>query len=405
VATGALMATHEALSARVSHLSESATLAITAKAKALRAAGEDVIGFGAGEPDFPTPTHVVEAAQQACADTTLHRYSPAGGRPALKEAVADKTARDTGLSVAPEHVLITNGGKHAVYTVFQTLLDPGDEVLIPAPYWTSYPEQVSLAGGTPVAVPTRLADGYRVGVDQLEAARTPATKALVFTSPNNPTGSVHHPDDVAAIGRWAAEAGLWVVTDEIYEHFVYGSAPFASLPVVAPEAADRCVVVNGVAKTHAMTGWRVGWTIAPAEVTAAMVTLQSHATSNVCNIAQSAAMAALSGPQDHVAARRDAFAHRAGIAHARLSALEGVDCPRPEGAFYAFPRVEGLLGRDIGGQRVESSAQLCQALLETAKVALVPGEAFGAPGHVRLSYALSDEELADGLQRLAKIVG
>lgn len=392
------------LSARVRDLSESATLAITAKAKELRAAGEDVIGFGAGEPDFPTPDHVVAAAQQACADPAQHRYSPAGGRPDLKQAVADKTARDTGLSVGTEHVLITNGGKHALFNVFQALLDPGDEVLIPAPYWTSYPEQVGLAGGTPVAVPTGIADAYRVGVEHLEAARTAATKAVVFTSPNNPTGQVHRPEDVAAIGRWAAETGLWVITDEIYEHFVYGGARFASLPVVAPEAAGRCVVVNGVAKTHAMTGWRVGWTIAPTELTAAMATLQSHATSNVCNVAQSAAVAALTGPQDHVADMRQAFARRAEVAHEHLSALEGISCPRPEGAFYAFPSVEGLLGRDIGGRGIDSSAALCEALLDTAKIALVPGEAFGAPGHVRLSYALSDDQLTTGLQRLAKMI-
>lgn len=394
-----------ALSSRVRHLSESATLAINAKAKSLRAAGENVISFGAGEPDFATPAHIVEAAQQACTDPELHHYSPAAGMPALKRAIVDKTARDTGLSAGLEHVVVTNGGKHALYNVFQALLDPGDEVLIPAPYWTSYPEQVTLAGGTPVPVPTRLEDAYRVTVDQLDAARTPHTKAMVFTSPSNPTGAVHRPEDVAAIGRWAADAGLWVITDEIYEHLVYRGAHFASLPVEAPEIADRCVVVNGVAKTYAMTGWRVGWTIAPAELTAAMATLQSHATSNVCNIAQSAAIAALTGPQDDVAVMRDAYERRSVLAHERLSAIEGVVCPRPEAAFYAFPWVEGALGRDIGGQRVDSSAELCAALLDAAKIALVPGEAFGAPGHVRLSYALSEDELTEGLDRLAKALG
>lgn len=394
-----------ALSARVQHLSESATLAISAKAKSLRAAGEDVVGFGAGEPDFATPAHIVEAAQRACADPELHHYSPAGGMPALKQAVVDKTARDTGLSADPEHVVIANGGKHALYNVFQALLDPGDEVLVPAPYWTSYPEQVALAGATPVAVGTRLEDAYRVTVEQLDAARSARTKAVVFTSPSNPTGAVHPPADVAAIGRWAADAGLWVITDEIYEHLVYSDARFASLPVEAPEVADRCVVVNGVAKTYAMTGWRVGWTIAPVELSAAMATLQSHATSNVCNIAQSAAVAALTGPQDEVAVMRDSYERRCAIAHERLSAIDGVVCPRPQGAFYAFPSVEGVLGRDIGGRRVRSSAELCEALLDVAKVALVPGEAFGAPGHVRVSYALSQEELVEGLDRLAKALG
>jgi aspartate/methionine/tyrosine aminotransferase len=394
-----------ALSRRVAAMSESATLAISAKAKELRAAGEDVIGFGAGEPDFPTPRHVVEAAQQAATDPAAHRYSPASGMAALKEAVVEKTARDTGLEATREQVVVSNGGKHALFNACLALLDPGDEVLVPAPYWTSYPEPVALAGAEPVAVATTVESGFRAGVEQLEAARTPRTKALIFTSPNNPTGAVHPPEEVAAIGRWAAEHGLWVVTDEIYEHLVFGGARFASLPVVAPEAAERCVVVNGVAKSYAMTGWRVGWTIAPTELSTAMATLQSHATSNVCNVAQSAAIAALTGPQDDVAVMRESYEHRGAIAHERLSAIDGVSCPEPQGAFYCFPSVAGLLGRDVGGRRVETSAQLCEALLETAKIALVPGEAFGAPGHVRLSYALGEHELLTGLDRLAKAVG
>ncbi len=390
------------LSQRVATMSESATLAVSAKAKELRAAGEDVIGFGAGEPDFPTPQHIVEAAQAACADPALHRYSPAGGMPELKQAVVDAAAAHTGLQAEPAQVTIANGGKHALYNVFQALLDPGDAVLIPAPYWTSYPEQVALAGGEPIAVPTTLEQGYRVTVEQLEAARTPHTKAIVFTSPNNPTGAVHRPEEIAAIGRWAADAGLWVIADEIYEHLVYGDVAFASLPVVAPEAAPRTVVVNGVAKTFAMTGWRVGWTIAPTALAKAMSTMQSHATSNVANVSQKAALAALTGPMDEVARMRETYDRRRFLAQERLDAIDGVTCPLPEGAFYLYPSVEGLLGRSIGGRTVRTSAELCEALLETAKVAMVPGEAFGAPGHVRVSYALDEHQMLTGLDRVAQ---
>jgi aspartate/methionine/tyrosine aminotransferase len=395
----------EAMSHRVKAISESVTLAITAKAKALRAAGEDVVSFGAGEPDFPTPAHVVEAARGACSDPAMHRYTPAGGLPGLREAIARKTVRDSGLVCEPEDVLVTNGGKHALHNTFSALIDPGDEVLLPAPFWVSYPEQIGLAGGVTVQVRADVDSGYRVTVDQLETARTERTKALVFTSPSNPTGAVYSPGQVEEIGRWAAQHGLWVIADEIYEHLVYGGHRHVSMPVVAPALRERCVVVNGVAKTYAMTGWRVGWTIAPTDVTRAMQRLQSHVTSNVGNVSQRAALAAVSGPLDSVAEMRAAYERRRRLITDGLNAIEGVNCPEPGGAFYVFPSVEGLLGRSVGGRTVHSSLELCDVLLDEVGVALVPGEGFGAPGHVRLSYALSDDDLQRGVQRLQKALG
>ena len=391
----------DAISRRVQAVAESATMAIDSRAKAMRAAGDDVIGFGAGEPDFPTPDHIVEAAQAACADLASHRYTPAAGQPALRSAIADKTLRDSGLEVTPDQVVVTNGGKHALLNAFLTLLDPGDEVLLPAPYWVSYPEQIRFTGAEVVELATDVDSEFRVTVEQLEAARTPRTKALVFVSPSNPTGSVYPPDQVEAIGRWAADNGIWVITDEIYEHLVYGDVRHVSMPVVAPAIADRCVVINGVAKTYAMTGWRVGWTIAPAEVSAAMARLQTHTTSNVGNVSQRAALAAVSGPNDVVKVMRDTYDRRRMIAYERLNAIDGITCPLPQGAFYVFPSVAGVLGRSIGGREVRSSNELCESLLDTAKVALVPGEGFGAPGCVRLSYALADEDLVEGLDRIA----
>jgi aspartate aminotransferase len=393
------------LSQRILEMEESPTLAVTAKAKALRAAGEPVIGFGAGEPDFPTPAHVVAAAQRAAEDPATHRYTPTAGLPALRQAIADKTKRDSGLDVAADQVVVANGGKHALYNVFMALLDPGDEVLVPAPYWVSYPEQVKLAGGEPVAVPTTKEAGFRATVDQLESHRTPATKALVFVSPSNPTGAVYPADEVAEIGSWAAEHGIWVVTDEIYEHLVYGEATFSSLPVVAPEAAARTVVVNGVSKTYAMTGWRVGWSISSVELAKGMNKLQSQSTSNVCNVAQIAAVEALGGPQDSVADMRAAFDRRRKLAVARLSAIDGIEVVEPEGAFYVFPSFEGVLGREIGGREVRTTLELAEVLLEQAKVAVVPGEAFGSPGYARLSYALSDADIEEGIGRIADVLG
>ncbi|MFA9445226.1 pyridoxal phosphate-dependent aminotransferase [Egicoccus sp. AB-alg6-2] len=382
----------------------SPTMAVDAKAKALKAAGEPVIGFGAGEPDFPTPANIVEAARRAAADPATHRYSPAGGLPALKEAIVRRTAEDSGIEVDPGQITVTNGGKHALYNVFMTLVDPGDEVLVPAPYWVSYPEQVKLAGGTPVAVPTTKDTGFRAGVELLERHRTPRTKALVFVSPSNPTGAVYPRDEIEAVGRWAAEHGIWVITDEIYQHLVYGDASFASLPALVPEAAERTVLVNGVAKTYAMTGWRIGWSIAPIEVAKGIDKLQSQVTSNVANIAQHAAIEALTGPQDAVATMREAFDRRRRFAVERLSEIPGVEVVEPEGAFYVFPSFEGVLGGAFAGRRIETTLELAEVLLEEAKVALVPGEAFGAPGYARLSYALGDDDLAEGIDRIAKFL-
>lgn len=385
-------------------LAPSATLAVDAKAKALKAAGEPVIGYGAGEPDFPTPDHIVEAAVKACTDLGMHKYTPTAGLPALREAIAVKTMRDSGLDVGSHQVLVTNGGKHAVATTFMTLLNPGDEVLIPAPYWTTYPEAVYLAGATPISVPTREANGFRVTVADLEAARTPKTKLLVFVSPSNPTGAVVAPEEVAAIGAWAAEHDVWVMCDEIYEHLTYGDARHVSMPVVAPELGDRWVVVNGVAKTYSMTGWRVGWMIGAPDVMEAAINYQSQTTSNISNISQRAALAAVAGDLDAVAAMRAAFDRRRRTMVAMLNEIDGVACAEPEGAFYCFPNVEGLLGRNLGGRVASTSAELAANLLETIKIAVVPGEAFGAPGYFRFSYALGDDDLAEGITRLADLV-
>jgi aspartate aminotransferase len=392
------------ISARIAAISESATLAVDAKAKALKAAGRPVIGFGAGEPDFPTPDYIVEAAVEACRTPRFHKYTPAGGLPELKAAIADKTRRDSGFDADASQVLITNGGKQAVYEGFAALLDPGDEVLVPTPYWTTYPESIKLAGGVPVDVVADETTGYLVSVEQLEAARTDRTKVLLFVSPSNPTGAVYSREQVAEIGRWAAEHGLWVVTDEIYEHLVYGDAEFSSMPVVVPELADRTLILNGVAKTYAMTGWRVGWMIGPKDVVKAATNLQSHATSNVANVSQAAALAAVSGDLSAVAKMREAFDRRRQTIVRMLNDIPGVVCPEPEGAFYAYPSVKELLGKELRGKRPQTSVELAALILEEAEVALVPGEAFGTPGYFRLSYALGDEDLAEGVGRVAKLL-
>ncbi len=394
------------ISQRIAGVAESATLAIDAKAKALVAAGEDVIGFGAGEPDFPTPPHIVAAAAAACADPRNHKYTPAAGLPELREAVAVKTVRDSGYRVAASQVLITNGGKQAVAETFATLLDPGDEVLLPAPYWTTYPEAIHLAGGVPRVVPTTWADGFKVTVPQLQTARTERTKALLFVSPSNPTGAVYRPDEVETLGRWALDHGIWVITDEIYEHLVYGDARFSSMPVLVPELADTCVVINGVAKTYAMTGWRVGWMIGPGDVIGAAANIQSHVTSNVCNVAQRAALAAVSGDLAAVADMRSTYERRRRTIVAMLNEIPGVRCPEPDGAFYAFPNLDGLIGRPLGRSAsvASTSLELAALVLEEARVAFVPGEAFGASGYGRFSYALGDDTLAEGITRLAKFV-
>ncbi len=392
------------ISARIASISESATLAVDAKARALKAAGRPVIGFGTGEPDFPTPDYIVEAAARACAQPRFHKYTPTPGLPELREAIAEKTARDSGLVVAPSQVLVTNGGKHAVYEAFATLLDPGDEVLLPTPYWTTYPESIKLAGGVPVLVYTDETSGYRASVEQLDALCTDRTKLLLFVSPSNPTGAVYPPEQVAEIGRWAAERGIWVITDEIYEHLVYGSAKFVSMPVVAPEIADRCVVLNGVAKTYAMTGWRVGWMIGPLDVIGAAANLQSHSTSNVSNVAQAAALAAVSGDLSAVAQMRAAFDRRRQVMTSMLNDVPGIVCPLPEGAFYCYPSVKGVLGRELAGRTPATSAELAELLLDEVDVAVVPGEAFGTDGYFRLSCALGDADLEEGVSRLAKLL-
>src|SRR4051794_10053720 len=392
------------ISARIGGIAESATLAVDAKAKALKAAGRPVIGFGAGEPDFPTPDYIVEAAVEACRDPKNHRYTPAGGLPELKQAIVDKTKRDSGYAVDPAQVLVTNGGKQAIYEAFATILDAGDEVLLPAPYWTTYPEAIRLAGGVPVEVLADETQDYKVTVDQLEAALTDRTKALLFCSPSNPTGAVDSPAEVEAIGRWALDRGLWVLTDEIYEHLTYGDTQTTSMPVAVPELADRCIVVNGVAKTYAMTGWRVGWMIGPKDVVKAATNLQSHQTSNVNNVAQRAAIAALTGDLTAVAAMREAFDRRRQTIVRMLNEIPGVECPEPTGAFYAYPSVKGVLGRKVADRTPTTSAELAEVILDAAEVAVVPGEAFGAPGYLRLSYALGDEDLAEGVGRIQKLL-
>jgi len=391
-------------SARLAAIAESTTLAVDAKAKALQAKGENVIGFGAGEPDFPTPENIVEAAVRACRDPKSHKYSPAAGLPALREAIAAKTLRDSGFSCQASQVLVTNGGKHAVFTAFAALCDPGDEVICPAPYWTTYPEAITLAGGVPVIVQTDEHSGFKVTIEQLDAALTPRTKVLLFVSPDNPSGAIYSPAEVQAIGQWAVEHGVWVLTDEIYEHLVYGDDPFVSMPAVVPELANQCVIVNGVAKTYAMTGWRVGWMIGPNDVVKAATNLQSHATSNVANVSQIAALAAVSGDLAAVAEMRVAFDRRRKLITGLLDAIPGVDCPLPEGAFYVYPSVKSIVGRTLRGQVIESSAHLSSVILDEVEVAVVPGEAFGTPGYLRLSYATSDADITEGVGRMATLL-
>ncbi|MDQ1444313.1 MAG: aspartate aminotransferase [Acidimicrobiaceae bacterium] len=392
------------ISARIGAVAESATLAIDAKAKALKASGEDVVGFGAGEPDFPTPAHIVRAAEAACSNPKSHKYTPTSGLPELREAIAAKTARDSGLAVEPAQVLVTNGGKQAIYNAFAALLDPGDEVIVPAPYWTTYPESVALASGVPVYVETDESTGFRASLEQLEAARTARTKVLLFVSPSNPTGAVYPRHEIEAIGRWAADHGLWVLTDEIYEHLVYGEAQHHSMPVVVPELADRCVVVNGVAKTYAMTGWRVGWMIGPLDIIKAATNHQSHATSNVANVSQFAALAAVGGDLAAVAEMREAFDRRRRIIVKMLNEIPGLSCIDPEGAFYAFPSFKAVLGRDIRGRTADSTLELAEIILDEVRVAIVPGEAFGAPGYARLSYALGDDDIERGVARIGELL-
>lgn len=388
------------ISDRVGAIAESATLAITVKAKALKAAGEPVIGFGAGEPDFPTPQHIVEAAIAACSDPANHKYTPASGLPELREAVATKTMRDSGFSCEASNVIITNGGKQAVANAFAVLCDPGDEVLVPTPYWTTYPEAIALTGASLVPVFASFESGWKVTVDQLEEAYTDRTKAMLFVSPSNPTGAIYSRDEIEAIGRWAVEKDIWVITDEIYEHLVYGEHEHHSMPVVVPELKDKTLILNGVAKTYAMTGWRVGWMIGPNDIIKATGNLQSHVTSNVNNVAQRAALAAVTGPLDAVDEMRSAFDRRRKNMYGMLSSVPGIDIAETEGAFYAYPSFEQILGSNIKGHQIDTTLDLAAALLDDAKVAIVPGEAFGLGGAARLSFALGDDDLGEGVQRI-----
>ena len=390
------------LSKRITSIAESATLRVDAKAKALKAEGRPVISFAAGEPDFPTPAHVVEAALAAVKDPANHRYTPAAGLPALREAIAKKTLRDSGWEVSANQIVVTNGGKQAVYQACATLLDPGDEMLLPAPYWTTYPEAITLAGGKPVVVFAGADQDYKVTVEQLEAARTPKTKALMFVSPSNPTGAVMTLEETQAIGEWAVQHGIWVIADEIYQNLVYeqGLEHAVSIAEAAPAVQDRCILVNGVAKTYAMTGWRLGWMVGPQDAITAAANLQSHLSSNVSNISQLAGLAALEGDQTAAQEMRDAFNNRRRVIVDGLNAIEGVVCPEPTGAFYVYPDVTGLLNREWAGRTPTTSLELADLILDECEVAAVPGEAFGPSGYLRFSYALGDADLAEGLSRL-----
>lgn len=392
------------ISARIAAIAESATLAVDGKAKALKAAGRPVIGFGAGEPDFPTPDYIVEAAAAATRVVANHRYTPTPGLPELREAIVAKTKRDSHYEITVDQVLVTNGGKQAVYQAFATIIDPGDEVILPSPFWTTYPEAIKLAGGKSVEVFADESQNYLVTVEQLEAVRTPKTKALLFCSPSNPTGSVYSAEQAKAIGEWAVKNNIWIVSDEIYEHLLYDGAKAPSLPVLVPALAESCIIINGVAKTYAMTGWRVGWMIGPKDVIKAATNLQSHLTSNVSNVSQRAAIAAVTGNLDAVHAMGEAFNRRRKLIVGLLNEIPGFECPTPQGAFYVYPSVKGALGKTIRGKVANTSAELATIILDEVEVAAVPGEAFGPSGYLRFSYATSDEDIVEGIGRIKKLL-
>jgi aspartate aminotransferase len=392
------------VSKRIAAIAESATLAVDGKAKALKAAGRPVIGFGAGEPDFPTPDYIVNAAIEAAKLPANHRYTPTPGLPELRDAIVKKTKRDSNYEITADQVLVTNGGKQSVYQSFASVLDPGDEVLLPSPYWTTYPECIKLAGGTPVEVFADESQNYLVTVAQLEKALTPKTKVLLFCSPSNPTGSVYSPQQVKEIGQWAYQKGLWVITDEIYEHLLYDGAVAPSICVAVPELADRTIIINGVAKTYAMTGWRVGWMIGPKDLIKAATNLQSHLSSNVSNVSQRAAIAALTGDLSAVHKMGEAFDRRRKLIVKLLNEIPGVSCPTPTGAFYVYPSVKNVLGKEIRGKRPTTSAELATLILDEVEVAAVPGEAFGPSGYLRFSYALGDEDIVEGIGRVKKLL-
>jgi aspartate/methionine/tyrosine aminotransferase len=392
------------ISARIAAIAESATLAVDGKAKALKAAGRPVIGFGAGEPDFPTPSYIVDAAAAATKVVANHRYTPTPGLPELRQAIVDKTKRDSHYEITVDQVLVTNGGKQAVYQAFASILDPGDEVILPAPYWTTYPEAIKLAGGKAVEIFADETQNYLVNVDQLESVRTGKTKALLFCSPSNPTGSVYSEEQVKAIGEWALKNNIWIIADEIYEHLLYDGAKAPSMPVVVPGLADTTIILNGVAKTYAMTGWRVGWMVGPKDVIKAATNLQSHLTSNVANVSQRAAIAALTGNLDAVHEMGVAFDRRRKLIVGLLNEIPGIECPTPQGAFYVYPSVKGVLGKSIRGKVANTSAELATIILDEVEVAAVPGEAFGPSGYLRFSYATSDEDIVEGIGRIKKLL-
>lgn len=398
------MSTKPRLSKKIAAIAESATLKVDQKAKSLKADGRPIISYAAGEPDFATPAHIVDAARDAADNPANYRYTPATGLPVLREAIVRKTKRDSGLDVDPSQIVVTNGGKHAVFMALQLVLNPGDEVILPAPYWVSYFEQIKLHDGVPVEVFADASQGYKVTVDQLEAARTERTKVLLFCSPNNPTGAVYSVAETKAIGEWALEHGIMVITDEIYQNLTYDGVRAISIVEAVPELADSTILVNGVAKTYAMTGWRIGWLIAPKDIAKGAANLQSHMTGNINNIAQVAAAAALDGPTEPIEEMRLAFDRRRKLMVEEVSQVPGFVCPTPEGAFYVYVDVQGALGREIRGVTPTTSLELADLLLEQAEVAAVPGEAFGPSGYLRFSYALGDEELVEGIRRVRDLL-
>ena len=386
------------VSQRLSRLPGSATLAISNRARELRAEGREVISFAAGEPDFATPEHIVAAATRAAHDPANHKYSSNQGLAPFREAIVEYTATYSDVQVDPSEIVVTNGAKQAIFQSFAALLDPGDEVLLPAPYWVTYPAGIELAGGVPVAVPTSAESEFKVTVEDLDAARTERTQALIFVSPSNPTGAVYSVSEALAIGEWAKEHAIWVIADEIYQRLFYSGDVAPSLVGLTP-GFENWILINGVAKSYAMTGWRVGWMIGPGDVIAAAARHQSHATSNVANIPQIAAMAALTGNQDRVVEMREAFDQRRKLMYSLVSAIPSVTCVEPEGAFYVFPDFSGVLS-----DRYSTTADLAEAAIDQAGVALVPGESFGAPGFLRLSYALGEEEIQRGVAQIVDLI-
>jgi aspartate aminotransferase len=384
----------------------SITLAVTAKAAKLKAEGVDVISFGAGEPDFDTPDHIKRAAQAALDKPGTGKYTDVGGIAPLKKAIAETLGRVHRTTITPDQVLVSTGAKHSLYNLFMALLDPGDEVIIPAPYWVSYPDMVMMAGGRPVIIETKAEDDFAMRPEQLADAVTARTRAVVLNNPSNPTGAVYTRAQIEALAKVVVEKNLLVISDDIYRSLVYGGAEYVSIAALGPELAERTVLVDGLSKTYAMTGWRIGYTATHASIIKAMAKVQGQSTSNPTHIAQIAALAAITGPQDCVETMRKAFDERRIEMVKLLRAIPGVSCREPKGAFYAFPDLSAHVGKKTPeGSILDDDVQLCDWLVEVGKVAVVPGSGFGAPGHVRLSYACSMDNIRDGVGRLAKALG